>query len=226
MFQIQSKQYNGPFDVLLQMIESKKLEITELVLSSITADFLEHIRYLREKNYTEIGDFLVVAARLIFIKSRDILPKLSFEEEEQGNLEEQLKLYREIKAISKVVALNYVRNPLFLRGYFESRAPSFLPGKNITLDHLCKSLSHFFLVHTKLTTTTTPRRIIKIEEKIADILKRLESGFYIEFGEFLNEKDRIEVVVLFLALLELMKVGIVNPTQKHTFGEIMIEKDR
>ncbi len=70
MFQVTQEKFNGPFDVLLSMIEGKKLEITELSISQITADFLAYVRRLQEKNYTEIGDFLVVAARLVFIKSR------------------------------------------------------------------------------------------------------------------------------------------------------------
>ncbi|MBI5152970.1 MAG: segregation/condensation protein A [Parcubacteria group bacterium] len=225
MFQVTQEKFNGPFDMLLSMIEGKKLEITELSISQITADFLAYVRQLQEKNYAEIGDFLVVAARLIFIKSREILPKLTpIEEEEEGNLELQLQLYREIKRVSKLLAETYLAHLMFGRGYFEGCAPEFLPGPNLTLSFLEKSLSHFFVLNTPHVSSRVERRIVRIEEKVGDILKRLESGLHFQFNELFREKERIEIIVLFLALLELMKAGVVTPTQEEGFGGITVGK--
>ncbi len=225
MFQIQSEQYSGPFDLLLQMIEGKKLEITEVSLSSITNDFLEYVRSLQEKDYEEIGAFLVTAARLIFIKSKEILPKLEIEElDEEGNLELQLKIYREIKRISKFVAELYLKNPMWGRGFLEGYAPSFLPAPNLTSEHVKKALSHFLISQTQIPVETMERRVVTIEEKVEDILKKLSRGSHFRFGELLSEKDRIEVIVLFLALLELMKTGVISPHQSEQFGEITVSR--
>jgi len=223
MFQVTQEKFSGPFDVLLSIIEARKLEITEVNISQITTDFLAYVRQLQEKNYVEIGDFLVVGARLIFIKSREILPKLTpIDGEEEGNLELQLQLYREVKHISKLLAEIYLVRPMFGRGYFEGCAPEFLPGRNLTLSSLQKSLSHFFIFNTPHVSSKIERRIVRIEEKVEDILKRLESGLHFEFNELFKEKERIEIIVLFLALLELMKAGVVTPIQNEEFGGITV----
>ena len=225
MFQVTQEKFNGPFDVLLSMIEGKKLEITELSISQITSDFLAYVRQLQEKNYAEIGDFLVVAAKLIFIKSREILSKLTpIEEEDEGNLELQLQLYREIKRMSKLLGEIYLVHPMFGRGYFEGCAPEFLPGPNLTPAALQRSLSLFFAFNTPHASSKVERRIVRIEEKVVDILKRLESGLHFQFNELFKEKERIEIIVLFLALLELMKAGVVAPTQGDGFGNITVSK--
>ncbi|MBI5421213.1 MAG: segregation/condensation protein A [Parcubacteria group bacterium] len=225
MFQVTQEKFSGPFEVLLGMIEGKKLEITEVSISQITSEFLAHVHELQEKNYTEIGDFLVVAARLIFIKSREILPKLiPIEEDDEGNLELQLQLYREIKRVSKLLAEIYLKRPMFGRGYFEGCAPEFLPGPNLTLPILQKSLLHFFTLNTSHQSEKVERRIVRIEERVAAILKRLESGSHFRLNELFGEKERIEVIVLFLALLELVKTGVVVPTQEGHFEDITVSR--
>ncbi|MDE1970852.1 MAG: segregation/condensation protein A [Patescibacteria group bacterium] len=225
MFQVQNEQFSGPFDVLLTMIEDKKLQITEFSLSRITSDFLAYVRGLQEKDYAEIGDFLVVAARLIFLKSRELLPKIFSEEEEgEGNLELQLTLYREIKQMSKVLGERFGHYVMLGRGYLYGYAPAFLPGKNCTQEALTKHIGRIMVAHNAVLYTRVERRLVTIEEKVAHILERLEAGGGFHFHELSKEQDRIDVIVLFLALLELMKSGIVHPMQENNFGDITIAK--
>ena len=98
------EKFEGPLDLLLQLIESADLDITEVALSKVADQFMEYLEQVEEKNSEEMADFLVVASRLLLIKSRILMPALHLDEDDEViGLEEQLKIYREYYEASKKI---------------------------------------------------------------------------------------------------------------------------
>ena len=100
---VQFKEFDGPLDLLLSLVDEKKMEITEVSISSVTEPFLEYLDTLEEKDAQELADFLVVAAKLLLMKSRTLLPQFAPEEDDGVSLEDQLRLYRRFVEVSKKI---------------------------------------------------------------------------------------------------------------------------
>src|SRR3989338_9236417 len=101
MYQTKLEQFEGPLHLLLELIEAEKLDITSIALSKVTDQFLDYLTETSDLHPEELADFLVVAARLLLIKSRALLPSLTGEGDEEADLERQLKIYREYYEASK-----------------------------------------------------------------------------------------------------------------------------
>jgi len=243
MFEVHSPHYSGPLHKLLELIEEKKLEITTISLAEVTGDFLEYIKKLGEHNEPRIlADFLVVAARLILIKSKALLPTLALSDEEERDihdLEARLRLYREYCAIGASASGGKTAHA-HMQKLWERRAVArgrelfsgmgsagvFYPGKNTT----SSALSETALRLAALIKNFLPEsREIKIaiatlEEKIEELLARVTAAAEKSFHSLAAGKSKIEAILLFVALLHLLKDKLVNVTQKERFGDIMIMK--
>ena len=103
MYKIKIEKFSGPLDLLLQLIEQQKMEITEIAIAEVTEQYLEHIETLEDKDPEELSDFLVLAARLLLLKSRALLPLFADEEEDETDLARQLKMYKEFVEASKKI---------------------------------------------------------------------------------------------------------------------------
>src|SRR3989344_1840520 len=103
-YQVKLEKFQGPLDLLLQLIEAEELPISEVALSAVTEQYVKHLHSIEEKNPDELADFLLVASKLLLIKSRILLPEINFGAEEDGmSLEEQVRLYREYAVASREV---------------------------------------------------------------------------------------------------------------------------
>jgi len=231
LINIKLKRFEGPLDLLLQLIEQEKLDITTIALAEVTEQYIKTLQAAGNAiRVEELADFLVVAARLLLIKSRALLPFLEWEDEESGEeLTAQLRMYREyveaMKALQKMLGKN---NISFAREKLLTvDAPRFQPPETLT----AKVLANFFEaiirgVQPQLNLPTEiVKRTISIEEKINEIRQRVFSAATTRFSEVLaGAKDRTDVIVSFLALLELMKQRIITVHQDNAFEDIMIEK--
>src|SRR3989338_8740737 len=103
MYQVSSEKFNGPLDLLLRLIEEQKMTITEISIAKVTDEYLQELEKIQDQDPEELSDFLVLAARLLYLKSKVLLPYLA-EEEEVDDLEKQLKLYKEFVEASKKIA--------------------------------------------------------------------------------------------------------------------------
>lgn len=229
IYKIKLDKFEGPLDLLLQLIESEDLPITEVSLAKITEQYVEHLRTLEQKNPDELADFLVVAAKLLLIKSRVLLPALEVDLEEDGfNLEDQLKLYREYAVASRRVGqfisqhrFAFAREKaLFQTGVF---APPIgvTPKKLVAvfLDVLSALLPIIELPKSAVLRTLSIKE--KIEELRSLILKRAETSFS---AMIRGARNKTEIIVSFLALLELIKQKIINVSQENTFEDISIKR--
>ncbi|MFA6537548.1 MAG: ScpA family protein [Patescibacteria group bacterium] len=228
MFEIKTEKFNGPLDLLLQLIEKEKLEITEISLSQVTEEYLASIESLGNRDAEEMADFLVVAARLLLLKSRAILPVLD-DEEVVDDLAKQLKMYKEFIEASKKIAMLLAKNqPCFARQKSVINAEiKFSPGEGLTLEKLKQS---FISVLRKLgPLIKIPEQIIartvSLEQRVLELKDILKKAKKFGFREMMkNAKSKTEVIVNFLAILELLKRRELKVSQENVFDDIVIER--
>lgn len=232
MYELKLEQFSGPIDKLLGLIEEKKMEITELSLAEVTADFLNYLDGL--KNSGENGqidsrilaDFIVVASRLLLIKSKALLPNLQLTAEEQEDikdLQSRLNFYRQFKpAMANLKKLWEQNNISISRPLFAGRPAVFYPAENIEIDELRKIVKKLFdnLQRLSSKSQTIKSSLITLEEKIEEIMNRL--GPDLSFNKLREQKSRSEIVVLFLALLHLVTKQLIKVEQKNKFSDMRI----
>lgn len=223
--------YEGPLDLLLQLIERAELDITALSLALVTDQYLAHIHQMQVPA-EEISAFLVVAAKLIQIKSEALLPRSPVREIGEEDLGEalarQLRVYKRFKELSNWLDERERRHlHTYLRVAPPPKIESRLDLSGITLADLLAAAQDVFNEEAEKqalgTVISAPR--ITIREKIALIAERLGSSRNATFSGLIGKKPtRLEVVVTFLALLELVKRYRVSALQESLFSEIKIEK--
>lgn len=232
MLQFKLEKFQGPLGLLLQIIEKEELDITEVSLAKIADQYLEYIRNLSEIDAEEMADFLVVAAKLLLIKSRALLPYLSPEEDEEiEELEQQLKMYQEfLEATKKIEKMLGKKKFMFAREFNRQAILAsnniFSPPKKLEKDSLREVfediLGRIKPIQEKLEEGKIEDNI-KIEDKIRSIkeliLKRIKFSFK---SLFASSASKTEKIVSFLALLELVKQKDIIASQNDLFGEIDI----
>ncbi len=232
-YKVKTINFEGPFGVLLNLIEERKLFINEISLAQVTEDFLYYINNFGKSHTDEITSFIVVAATLILIKSKSLLPNLNLTLEEEGdikNLEDRLKLYEQYIRLSGNVKNVFGKNIIFAGEERKHDTLVFLPDDQIT----CESMMMFargaigkipkkvFLPQVEIKT------VISIEEMIDKLTERIKSSLKMNFKDFAGraqtKEEKVTVIVGFLAMLELVRNGILNAVQENNFEDIMIEK--
>ncbi|MBI5621520.1 segregation/condensation protein A [Candidatus Falkowbacteria bacterium] len=226
VYRIEHEHFSGPLDLLLQLIEGEKLDITKISLARVADEYLHSIQQTERISPEEMADFLVVAARLILLKSKSLLPNLDLAEE--GDLETQLKLYKEfLEASKKIEAM--IRKKKFSCSREKlpmGIEPEFNPPKGLTS---AKLAGLFTLVIQRLEPLIklpeeTLKRVINIEERIRHIKEYITEKVRATFHQLVGGGDKVDRIVSFLALLELMKQRTLLMDQDELFGEIMIKK--
>ncbi len=228
MYKVKVEQFEGPLELLLQLIEQKELDISKVSLSEVTEQYIGYLSQVQEKNPEELADFLVVAAKLLLIKSRILIPSIEVEEDET-DLETQLKIYREYYEASKVIH----KMTLKKRFLFPRDKPAvvleavFNPPKTMTTLRL-KELFISVLQDIEPIISLPKesyRKSVSIEEKIANLRENLYKQATMNFTKIIqSSKDKTEIIVTFLALLELVKQRVVAVVQKDVFSDIEIQR--
>lgn len=226
-FQIQQEKFSGPLDLLLTLIEEKKLEITEISLAKVTDEFLKYVGDLKKVAPAILADFLVVAAKLLLIKSRYLLPELILSPEEEKEIKDltlRLEIYRLFKGAMKEIKNLYNKNPLFAREFLLNQTPIFYPPSNLSLEDLTKAFQKIWEEFQKIEEFSVEKikKIIKIEEKIQQIIEILNQKTKLTFNQLIKKEAKIEIIVTFLALLQLFKEQLIFIEQEEEFGEIKI----
>lgn len=222
-------QFEGPLDLLLQLIEEQELDITELSLAAVTEQYLRSLRAHAAIPAEELADFLVVAAKLLLLKSRTLLPNLVADEAEEGpTLEQQLRLYRRFVEAARFIDRRYVRGQrLFARESTAHFAPMFLPPERIGAGDL-RALFLDILKRIEpivLLPKESLIRAVSLQVKIAEIERLAARADQINFHDLLaRSKNRLEIIVTFLALLELIKRRSVSVVQEASFRDMTIHR--
>lgn len=229
-YEVHLDQFQGPLDLLLSLIEKEELEITEISLVRVTEPFVKSVEERRGHIHPEeLADFLVVAAKLVYLKSRAILPGFTDEElESAGDLEEQLKTYKRFVLLAEKMG-ELVRNGQ--RSFNRPAQTQITPidaiqPTNVTVEGL---LALYRSVVRRLEPVVAlPKmaleRLVTIEEKIEDLKTRIRKVAHVSFHRYLSEAStRHEMIVGFLALLELIKQRHVKVEQARLFEDVRVQ---
>ncbi len=233
MLNFKIDKFEGPLGLLVELIEKEEMDITEICLAKIADQYINFIRSSKALEPEGLADFLVVAAKLLLIKSKALLPFLQTEaEEEIKEFEDQLRMYKEfLEAAGKIEAIigkkrfGYQRE--FNRQAILANANIFSPPKKLKAKDLF-SLFSDIIKNIKLPESLEEKKLevkINIEDKILAIQQILINQIKFSFDRILSgAQSKTEVIVSFLALLELIKQKDIVVAQGDLFGEIEVNK--
>lgn len=227
MVNVRLEQFEGPLDLLLQLIEQNRLDISNVSLSTVTEQYLGRLERLERLHPDELADFLVVAAKLLLIKSRLLLPQLQIPDEDGMSLEDQLRLYQTfVGATENIRRLFRKRRVMFGRDHAELFEPMFAPPQHLQtmtlkgiFEQVLQKLEPLVAIPER-----TIARAISLQEKIHAIRMLINSKASIRFDELLEAAtSRMDIIVTFLALLELVKQRTAAVVQDGNFTDIRID---
>ncbi len=229
-FSVHIDQFDGPLDLLLQLIESDKLEITDVSLARVTEPFVEHLQaHRKEIPLDELADFLLIAAKLLYLKSRALLPTDDDPLLADGpDLVTQLRVYQAFVEAAQKIGQMWQRGA---ESFSRSRRPQraitqgFFPPRGLATDDLRDSYQLLLrrLEPLRRLAQSTLHRVVTLEEKILELHARVKGQMRTSFGRVLSEaRDAHERVVTFLALLELLKQRQVHAEQTKLFEDIQL----
>ncbi|TSD05404.1 MAG: segregation and condensation protein A [Parcubacteria group bacterium Greene0714_7] len=226
-FSIKTPQFEGPLELLLNLIEERKLLISDISLSSVADDFLGYIQRQVAFPIGQAAHFILVAATLLLLKSRSLLPVLSLTKEEEGNvkdLEFRLTLYKIFRDTAKEISTLHSR--MFFGTGSRNIEPLFTPSNDLSLQSIQEATERVLASAPKEIERdeVAVKSVISLEEMIDRLSGRIERAIQMTFRDFAGTSavNKREVVVSFLAMLELFKRGLVLVEQEQTFGEIAI----
>jgi segregation and condensation protein A len=229
-FEIQTEVYTGPLDLLIDLIERRKLLVNDISLASVTDDYMKYVAALEERPLRDIADFIVLAATLLLLKSKSLLPILELTEAEEESveaLETRLKYYQIFRTVGQKIAGMFGKNPSYDRPYVQDRTPMFLPDRYTETMALKQAILNVIANLPKKVEKpkVQVRKVVSLEETILNLKNRIERQFSLKFKEFTGDaQERTVVIVGFLAVLEMVKQGMVMVTQQDRFDEIHIER--
>lgn len=232
MAHVKLQQFEGPLDLLLSLIEDQKLNITDIALAEVTEQFLAYVKDLEQIEATSLADYLNIAAKLLVIKSKAILPSLEVAEDEEiepeEDLTQKLVLYKQFKEVARYIRqLDAKGQQGFIRTAVFSQKVNFFPDPNVTAQTLHQSILHVLQQLKELDNLPKARvkEAVSIQEKISHLQTRLASKIETSLSELLSEaKNKDEVIVTFLALLELIKQRIFSVEQELLFTDVKIKR--
>lgn len=231
MDKVKLQQFEGPLDLLLNLIEQRRLDITQIALAEVTEQFLQYIKQLESVDPTVLADFLSIAAKLLVIKSKAILPTLELEPEEEDaghDLESRLLLYKQFKEVAKYLKrLDNRRKQSFTRTLSFEEKINFYPDPSVSLDTLHKSILNILsgLKELDALPKAKIKEAISIQQKIDNLRGFLETQVETRLSDLLKTaKNKSEVIITFLALLELIKQKIFTVNQEALFTDMTITK--
>lgn len=230
-FSVQTEVYTGPLDLLIDLIEKRKLLINDISVAAVTDDYMAYVATLEQNPLREIADFIVLAATLLLLKSRSLLPVLELtdaEEENIENLESRLKLYQIFRNAGKTVERLFGQRMSHERRFIPSSTPLFLTDRFTTPDALSTAMSDVLRNLPKKVEKpkVQVRKVVSLDEMIDRLHERIERQLSFTFSDFANasKHDRPVIIVGFLAVLEMVKQGKVLVRQAATYHDIEIER--
>ncbi len=239
MYKVKLKSFEGPFDLLVYLIENAEMSIYDIKISEITNQYLAYIREMEEQNVALASEFMVLASSLIEIKSKMILPRTTedgqeiTEEDPRTELVERLLEYKRFKELSQMLeereerSLNIFEKPQEdISRYLEN------PDEYLSLDLKEFATAFRLFIQKKQRVEAVRKHYTRIERERASMEKRIsyilqqvrgKIGQVFSFKDFIQDKkDRYDVVVTFMSLLEMAKARAVKVEQRKTYGDIEV----
>lgn len=237
-FEIKTEYFEGPIDILLQLIEKRKMPINDISLVEITDDYINYINSIDNQSLINMTHFIFIASTLTLIKSKSLLPNLELTEEEDGDIED-LKLRLELLNVFVEISQSFKKIGLNMRRFYipnnRKKEVIFTPHKDLTIGNIKEALLNVLSEVPKEEIKKKEayvRIAINIEEMMESLEERIKESIETDFSTFIsnkvsNKKENKEVkiynVIGFLAMLELVKNGILNVLQEESFKEISMK---
>lgn len=225
--------FEGPLDLLLDLIEKRKLLINDISLAQVSDEFIAYVQSSPELPVGETAEFISMAATLLLIKSRSLLPSLQLTDDESSDIKEleyRLAVFQLIKTAGQ--GLHFEQSTYLYDGYAPEPEAMYLPDDTITPTSLraaAQTVMDGFPALLSLPKVTV-KKIISLEDMISTMATRIGAAFRMSFKDFSKSHSpkevaevRHHVIVSFLALLELVKQGIIKATQEG--DDIHMESD-
>ncbi len=233
-YKIKTSLFEGPFGLLLNLVEKRKLFINDLSLAEVTEDYLKYINSLGKLPPEEASSFLVVASTLLLIKSKSLLPNLDLTDEEKGdiqNLEERLRLYELFTKLGGNIKNSFGKKIIFAPLERKNDVLIFLPDEQITQKSMMTFARSALGAMPKkvMLPKVEVKKVISIEEMLDRLVSRIKDTLKMSFREFAGhgrggKEEKVVMIVGFLAMLELVRQGIIHAMQESDSGDIFLEK--
>ena len=229
-YKIKLDAFEGPMDLLMHLIEKNKIDIYDIPIAELTQQYMDYLDASREFNIEIASEFLVMAATLLQIKSRMMLPKppkeeLEDEEDPRLELVQRILEYRRFKQVSSVLSTMALSEERYVARMPLELPVHRLPPENLSVRLLLEAFRTVLEVKEEL---TIPDALVQpetfhVRDKMEDIISLLSRAQgKLLFSEAFRSGTRSELIVTFLALLELMKRRLVTVRQQRSFSEIYI----
>ncbi len=245
-YQVKTQVFEGPLDVLLELVTKRKLFVNDVSLAQVTDDFICYIEE-REKEsggfpLSESAEFILVASTLMLIKSRSLLPSLQLTTEEESSiddLESRLVIYSRVKELAALLKGRYGTQVIFEKEPRKFVGNIFAPDSKTDTTNLLAALERVIMTLPKrdILPKVTVRKVISLEEMIERLSERVSKVSRMSFKDFhglnslngssmgeMTQEKKVSIIVGFLAMLELVKRGAIRVTQENG-GEIEMETD-
>ena len=225
--------FEGPLDLLLHLIKTSKMDIYDIKINEITKQYIDFIDKMKELNLTIASEYLVMASELTLIKSKMLLPRNDLELEEEDpreNLVNRLVEYQKYKEmIEDFKILEQKRKDIFTKEPINLKDITDEKVKNdgeITLDDLIKALENFLKrkEYEKPLETKITKKELLVSERTKEIKDILKTKKRVSFFELFKIKTKEYVVVTFLSILEMAKLGELKITQENNFNNIIVSE--
>ncbi len=237
-YKIKTEVFEGPFDLLLHLIEKRKLFVNDLSLAEVTADYITYMREQGSATITDLSSFISVASTLILIKSKSLLPKLdlsSEEEDDVNDLKRRLRLYQLFQDVSIDIAGVFGRKTINPQGERKISDVVFSPDEQITVDSMLQVALQVLSAVPEIKEKkpeVSIAKVMSIDEMIQGLTQRISDSFSMSFKDFsktdglyeTQKEEKVHIIVSFLAILELAREGILALVQEDNFEDITISK--
>jgi segregation and condensation protein A len=227
-FSLETPVFAGPLEALLDMVEARKMSVSEISLSEVCDAYLSHVEKLPELPLGETAQFILIASTLLLIKSRTLLPTLDLtvdERESVDELELRLARYAIIRRAAKLLRQHWGTSPYVLALRVPMRPPIFSPAetsRSFIHEAAQRILRNIPKQEELAKAVVTP--VLALDEVIRILHTRLSLAIRTRFSDLTKKNgDRHEVIVYFLAMLELVRNGSASVTQDKLFSDITIE---
>ncbi len=230
-FKIKTEVFEGPLDLLLSLVEKRKLFISDISLATVTDEYINHINQLPEYSMGDRAQFILIASTLLLIKAKSLLPNLSLTDDEKGSIEDLELRLRELEVMrrqSLEVRKLFGVSPLFFQENSPEREVFFNPGGDVKLGNISEAISRVLNSLPKIEAALPKlkvQKVVSLEEMMDSLTIRIKSAIKMSFSDFSGKGkvEKVNVIVSFLALLELVKQGTVDARQNGLFDEIEME---
>ena len=235
LYTVKTAVFEGPLDLLLDLVTKRKLFVNDVSLSQVTDDFIHYLEEHEEFPIGESAEFIVVASTLMLIKSRSLLPMIQLTDEDEESihdLENRLAIYARVKELAAGLKGLFGKRIIFEKIPSKNQAVVFSPDSKTDVKNLLLALEKVLesLPKKEALPKITVKKVISLEEMIERLAERIAQTSKVNFKDFYGTKGtltyerKVSIIIGFLAMLELVKRGAIRVTQVGR-GDIEMESD-